>query len=277
MCSTPVFAAIKTLRQNSSITRGDTGGDAITKPKTQTEVGRAGAEFAGVWHPTFTWLLVAVLSATAGASDTVAFLGLGGLFVAHITGNLVVLAAHYVTGGFSQIGPLLSVPVFVIVLALVTGFFGGKKTRSAVRGLLTLHWVLIVGFLVLGVAFGPLTNPESVTAICCGMLGVAAMATQSAMVKLDLPGFPSTSVLTTNTVQLTVDLATLIRDRAQADELAKARRRARITLPAVVGFAVGCTASAILELHFGLWALTLPAGTAGLALLLGELSSTPVA
>jgi uncharacterized membrane protein YoaK (UPF0700 family) len=42
--------------------------------------------------------------------DTIAFLGLGELFVAHITGNLVVPAAHYVTGGFSQIGPLLSVP-----------------------------------------------------------------------------------------------------------------------------------------------------------------------
>jgi uncharacterized membrane protein YoaK (UPF0700 family) len=210
-----------------------------------------------------------MLSATAGASDTIAFLGLGGLFVAHITGNLVVLAAHYVTGGFSQIGPLLSVPVFVIILALVTGFFGGKESRAVLRGLLILHWVLIAGFLVLGVAFGPLTNPESVIAICCGMLGVAAMATQNAMVKLDLPGFPSTAVLTTNTVQLTVDLATLIRDKAQPDELARARRRARITLPAVAGFAVGCTAGAILELHFGLWALTLPASTAGLALLLG--------
>jgi uncharacterized membrane protein YoaK (UPF0700 family) len=228
-------------------------------------------------HPTFAWLLVAVLSATAGASDIIAFLGLGGVFVAHITGNLVVLAAHYVTGGFSQIGPLLSVPVFVIVLALVTGFFGGKETRAALRGLLILHWVLMAGFLVLGVAFGPLTNPESVIAICCGMLGVAAMATQSAMVKLDLPGFPSTAVLTTNTVQLTVDLATFIRDKAQPDELARVRRRIRMTLPAVAGFAAGCTAGAILELHFGLWALILPASTAGLALLLGVLWSTRMA
>ena len=65
-------------------------------------------------------LLPTVLSMTAGAVDVICFLGLNGLFTAHITGNLVVLAAHYVTGGFSQIGPLLSVPVFVIVLALVT-------------------------------------------------------------------------------------------------------------------------------------------------------------
>jgi uncharacterized membrane protein YoaK (UPF0700 family) len=47
------------------------------------------------------WLLPAVLSTTAGAVDVIGFLALGGLFTAHITGNLVVLAAHYVTGGFN--------------------------------------------------------------------------------------------------------------------------------------------------------------------------------
>jgi len=47
--------------------------------------------------------------------DVIGFLALGGLFTAHIAGNLVVLAAHYITGGFSQIGPLLSVPVFIAV------------------------------------------------------------------------------------------------------------------------------------------------------------------
>src|SRR4029077_1349490 len=59
------------------------------------------------------WLLLAVLSTTAGAVDIIGFLALGGLFTAHITGNVVTLAAHYVVGGFSKFGPLLSVPVFV--------------------------------------------------------------------------------------------------------------------------------------------------------------------
>ena len=56
------------------------------------------------------WLLTAVLSVTAGAVDVIGFLALGGLFTAHITGNVVVVAAHYVTGGFGEVGPLWRFP-----------------------------------------------------------------------------------------------------------------------------------------------------------------------
>jgi uncharacterized membrane protein YoaK (UPF0700 family) len=42
-------------------------------------------------------LLSVVLSLIAGSADVISFLGLGGLFTAHITGNLVILAAHIVT------------------------------------------------------------------------------------------------------------------------------------------------------------------------------------
>src|SRR5881392_779799 len=85
------------------------------------------------------WLLPTVLSTTAGAVDVIGFLALGGLFTAHITGNLVILAAHYVTGGFSEIGPLLSVPVFVIVLGIIMVLFPNKATRRTRRTLLLIH------------------------------------------------------------------------------------------------------------------------------------------
>jgi uncharacterized membrane protein YoaK (UPF0700 family) len=217
------------------------------------------------------WLLVAVLSTTAGAVDVTGFLALGGLFTAHITGNLVVLVAHYVTGGFSQIGPLLSVPVFVAVLGIITVLFSNRVTRGSRRALLILHAVLLAGFLGFGVGCGPFTNPDSARAVCVGMFGVAAMATQNALVKLDLRGFPSTAVLTTNTVQLTIDLAVLVRGHGDPEDLAQARRRARLTFPSVAGFVAGCAAGGFLEVHFGLWALVLPAILAATAIPLCEL------
>ena len=219
------------------------------------------------------WLLPAVLSTTAGAVDVIGFLALGGLFTAHITGNVVVVAAHYITGGFSEVGPLLAVPVFVAVLGMVTlaSMKAEKAGYRSRRALLVLHAALLAGCLGLGVAFGPFADADSPMAVFVGMHAVAAMATQNALVKLALPGAPSTAVMTTNTTQLTVDLATLAGGRGKPDDLARAQRRAGVTLPSVVGFVVGCAAGAALEIYCGLWALALPVVLAAAAVALGEL------
>src|SRR5258705_13121269 len=63
-------------------------------------------------------LLLTVLSIIAGSVDAIGFLGLGGLFTAHVTGNLVILAAHLVSDSGAPVAPLLSVPVFVATLGL---------------------------------------------------------------------------------------------------------------------------------------------------------------
>jgi uncharacterized membrane protein YoaK (UPF0700 family) len=156
------------------------------------------------------WLLPTVLSTTAGAVDVIGFLALGGLFTAHITGNLVVLLAHYITGNFGEIGPLLAVPIFIVVLGVVTLTFIRKPTSIARRELLVVQVVLLACFLGFGAGFGPFPNPDSGMAVFVGMLGVAAMATQNAVVRFALPGAPSTAVMTTNIAQVTVDLARLL-------------------------------------------------------------------
>ena len=221
------------------------------------------------------WLLPAVLSTTAGAVDAIGFLALGGLFTAHITGNVVVVAAHYVIGGFGEVGPLLAVPVFVAVLGAVTvaSMAAEKAGYRPRRALLVLQAALLAGCLGLGAGFGPFADPDGPMAVCVGMLAVGAMATQNALVKLALPGAPSTAVMTTNTTQLTVDLARLAWGRGKPDDLARARRRAALTFPCVVGFVVGCAAGAVLEVYFGLRALALPVVLAALAVPLGEVWS----
>jgi uncharacterized membrane protein YoaK (UPF0700 family) len=225
--------------------------------------------------PGVDWLLPAVLSTTAGAMDVIGFLTLGGLLTAHITGNLVVLAAHYVTGRFGEIGPLLAVPVFVGVLGVVTlaSMAARKAGYGPRRGLLLLHAGLLAACMGFGVWFGPFPDTERPIAVLTGMLAVAAMATQNALVKLALKGVPTTAVMTTNTTQLTIDLATITREKGEPDQLAKSRHRAMLTFPCIVGFIVGCGVGAVLEVHVGLWALALPVLLAVLAVALGEFSS----
>jgi len=216
------------------------------------------------------FLLPGLLSMTAGAVDVISFLGFGGLFTAHITGNLVILAAHYITGRFGEIAPLLSVPVFVTVLGVVTAMFVRKPIPFIRRGLLVLQAALLASFLGFGVGFGPFADPNNGMAVFAGMLGVAAMATQNAVVRLALPGHPITAVMSMNATQLAVDLATLARCLPGPTNVRKIRSHADVTTLAVLGFVVGVVAGAILEIHFGLWSLTFPSLLAVLAIPLSE-------
>ena len=161
-------------------------------------------------------------------------------------------------------------PVFIAVLGLVTTLCAKKAVRRNRRALLILQAALLAGFLAVVTVLGPFANPDSGTAVSAGMLGVAAMAIQNAIVKLALPGSPSTAVMTTNTTQLAIDLAIISRGRSHPEDLARARHRAVITFPSVLGFLAEGAAGAFLEIHLGLKALVLPLVLAVIAVPLGE-------
>ena len=55
-----------------------------------SELPHARVPILSIDHSLGTKFLPFVLSMTAGSTDVIGFLGLGGLFTAHITGNLVV-------------------------------------------------------------------------------------------------------------------------------------------------------------------------------------------
>ena len=215
-------------------------------------------------------LLPTVLSVIAGSVDAIGFLGLGGLFTAHVTGNLVILAAHLVSGGEAAVAPMLSVPMFVAALGL-TRLLAGALERigfASLRPLLLLQFLLLAGFFVLCASAGPRIDPDATKAILAGMLGVSAMAVQNALVQISPKGAPSTAAMTTNITHFMIDVGGPDAGRRPAD-VAKARDRAKRTRPAIVGFAVGCGLGAICEVAIGLLSLALPAGLALLAVAMG--------
>jgi uncharacterized membrane protein YoaK (UPF0700 family) len=212
-------------------------------------------------------LFTGVLSMTAGSVDVIGFLGLSGLFTAHITGNLVVLAARVVVGDAAQLATVLSVPVFMVMLCLARLLAGGLAAigRPSLRPLLLLQLVFVAGFLALGVVAGEGIDPNAALAVVAGMLGVSAMAVQNALVQVSLKGVPTTAVITTNISRFTTDIGTLLLKDDPA-EVAKARRRANHIWPSILGFIIGCAVGAVCEARFGLRALALPVGLAILAL-----------
>ena len=60
-----------------------------------------------------------LLSVIAGMVDLTGFFTLGNIFTAHVTGNLVVIAAEAVRGGPLNLAQTLSVPVFILAVAAV--------------------------------------------------------------------------------------------------------------------------------------------------------------
>src|ERR1700692_5063264 len=61
-----------------------------------------------------TMCLPFVLSVVAGSVDVIGFLALDGLFTAHITGNIVVIAARFVAGEQALLSQLLARPLFML-------------------------------------------------------------------------------------------------------------------------------------------------------------------
>ena len=85
-----------------------------------------------------------LLSVIAGTVDVIGFLRLG-LFTAHVTGNLVVIATLLVRGGPPNIPQILAVPVFMMAVAgiwLVARVFSTRGTALA-RPLLSVQFLLL--------------------------------------------------------------------------------------------------------------------------------------
>jgi uncharacterized membrane protein YoaK (UPF0700 family) len=215
-------------------------------------------------------VLLVVLSVVAGCTDIIGFLGLNGLFTAHITGNLAFLAAHIVGGGEGQFAQVLSVPVFMVMVGLTRLLAGSLESigLASLRPLLLLQFLLLAGFLGICAAAGPHLDPNATNAILAGMLGVSAMAVQNALVQISLKGAPSTAIMTSNVTRFAMDIGRLLLGGDSAD-VAKARNQAARTLPVIIGFAVGCGIGAACEAAFGLRALALPVGLAMLAFAMG--------
>src|SRR5262245_1730235 len=123
--------------------------------------------------------VAALLSFNGGFVDTVGFLGLSGLFVAHVTGNFVTLGAALVLGCPGILNKILALPEFITVIALARLLGGVARRRGwpALRIMLMIEFVLLVAFFGLGEICGPLSSADWLMALLSGFAGIGAIAT----------------------------------------------------------------------------------------------------
>src|SRR5215471_14784979 len=85
-----------------------------------------------------------LLSTIAGLVDVIGFLSFG-LFTAHVTGNLVVIAALLMRGGPPMMVQILAVPVFAVGVAAVWLIAKAlhRRGRALLRPLLLVQFLLL--------------------------------------------------------------------------------------------------------------------------------------
>ena len=203
--------------------------------------------------------VAALLSFNGGFVDTVGFLGLSGLFVAHITGNFVTLGAALVLGSHGILNKILALPEFIAVIALarLAGGVARRRGWPALRIMLTTEVILLAAFFGLAVTFGPFENADRPLALLTGFAGIAAMALQNALQRVHLASLPPTTLMTGSTTQATIDAVDLLAGTAAGDAPAVRTRLSRMAM-SVLLFAAGCAAGALLFWLAGFWCLAVP-------------------
>lgn len=201
----------------------------------------------------------ALLAFTAGCTDTIGFVGLYGLFTAHVTGNFVLLGASIAEHRAGVIAKLLALPVFIAAVAGARLFERTRTRRgvSAAMPLLGAEFVFLGGFLAIGWFATPAADADAPLAILAGFMGVLAMGIQNSLSRTVFSALSPTTVMTGNVTQLTIDAVDLLAG-GEPDVRGKTLARFRKMALPVAGFAIGAGAGGFGYLSFGFLAAALP-------------------
>ena len=224
--------------------------------------------------------LTILLAFVAGWVDASSFVGLDHIMAAHITGNLVVLAAN-VAEGFkpADLLKIVVLPVFfcaVMVLTLVHDRYWGKHDDAPrqVSLLLRLETLLIAGTGVLGActtlagwSLDFWVSLLIVTPVICGM------AVQNATHRLYPAIGPATTVMTGNISQFFIDQTRRLAGRSSTSLINDMPKQAGLLPLLILAFGAGCVSGALLTVAVGNGSFLVPAALIGVATVLPKTTS----
>lgn len=192
-----------------------------------------------------------------GYVDVVGFVLLFGLFVAHATGNLVMLGVALAGDAGGLATKLLALPVFLGAASLAYALVRWRKDRGLRCEILVLglQATLLTAFALLTVPATQGGTADSPSVMVAGLVGVAAMAVQNVGARAVFGHLAPTTMMTGNVTQMAIDIVDFVTARGQPDDALKVRLLK--TWPAIAAFALGAVAGAGGVLLAGAWSLML--------------------
>jgi uncharacterized membrane protein YoaK (UPF0700 family) len=200
---------------------------------------------------------MSLLAFVSGFVDTLSFVGLFGLFAAHVTGNFVMMATSIAEFRYGLWIKLLAIPMFILA-AVATRLFIIRRERHALQAaaqVMATQALLLTAFMVVALVSSPFRHHETAGVIATGLLAAAAMAVQNTAARTFLTGLPPTTVMTGNLIQVIVDTVDVWQGHGPVDT-----KRARLhkLLPMLLSFILGTVLGAAGYLAVGFWSLLLP-------------------
>ncbi|MRW86023.1 DUF1275 domain-containing protein [Pseudoduganella sp. FT26W] len=196
----------------------------------------------------------AALGFLAGYVDTLGFVGLFGLFTAHVTGNFVLIGRALIEPSQSIFIKLLVFPVFILFVALTRlatvhwDRSGGKTLRNS----FLFQLAMMAATVICAWQAAPVVEASAPLTLLTGSLCAGAMAIQNAYGKLLLGKTSATTVMTGNVTGLVIELVDSLRGDPEAIGRCK-----KLTWP-VLAFAAGCMSGGVAFVTFGFHGLLLP-------------------
>ncbi|GAA4528658.1 YoaK family protein [Amycolatopsis samaneae] len=187
-------------------------------------------------------LLLVTLTVVSGVVDAVSFLGLGNVFVANMTGNLVFFG--FAAAG--QVGHSI-LPSLTAIAAFLAGAFAGGGLARRVRGRTLLRRATMIQAIpvtlavVCSAVFGGSGRPVTETLIV--LLGLAMGLQNAAARELGLADL-QTTVFTRTVTGLAADAKSFV---------GRGSRQGR-KLTAIGAILLGAFAGGLLQLHVATWA-----------------------
>lgn len=200
-----------------------------------------------------------------GYIDVTGFVLLFGLFVAHATGNIVMLGVGLAGDASGLTTKLLALPVFIGTAAATYALIRWRNAKGQPCEVLVLalQSLLLLAFMLLTASALPATSANEPGVMLAGLAGVIAMAVQNVSARVVFTHLAPTTMMTGNVTQMAIDIVDLVVARGRPDEALKTRIRK--TWPPVLAFALGAMGGALGVLFAGPWSLSL--GVALVALL----------
>src|SRR5690349_1428581 len=118
--------------------------------------------------------MAAALSAVAGMADSAGFILLDGLFIAHVTGNFILIGAAVARGTTGIVSKILTLPAFflgVVAARLGDQHLKDRSEAAQLPALLAAEAVMLLLVVTFGDRFAAGPDPDAIVVSALGCAG----------------------------------------------------------------------------------------------------------